>query len=208
MLGKFITIEGTEGVGKTTQINLIKEYCKKNDINAIFTREPGGVKEAEKIRQIILDKDSKLHPLTELLLYLSARAEHLDRVVMPALRKGKIVFCDRFSDSTIAYQGYGRGLYPIQEFCSMIPQQFNLKIDLTIFLDLPPEQSFQRKGGVDANDRIEQEGMSFHERVYLGFKEISMQKENQKRIATIDASGNIEETFERVLAILKERNIL
>ncbi|MCL2862442.1 MAG: dTMP kinase [Firmicutes bacterium] len=208
MLGKFITIEGTEGVGKSTQIDLIKEYCKTNDINAVFTREPGGVKEAEKIRQIILDKDSKLHPLTELLMYLAARSEHLDRVVMPALRKGKTVFCDRFSDSTIAYQGYGRGLYPIQEFCTMIPQQFNLKIDLTLFLDLPPEESFKRKGGIDYGDRIEKEGLQFHERVYLGFKELALLKENQKRIVTIDASGEIKETHERIMGVLKERGVI
>jgi len=208
MLGKFITIEGTEGVGKSTQIDLIKDYCKNYNIDAVFTREPGGVKEAEKIRQIILDKDSKLHPLSELFLYLAARSEHIDRVIMPALKKGKTVFCDRFSDSTIAYQGYGRGLYPIQEICFLIPQQFNLKIDLTLFLDLPPKESFARKGGIDLSDRMEKEGLNFHEKVYLGFKEIAVLKENQKRIVTIDASGGIEETHAKIIETLKNRGML
>ena len=208
MLGKFITIEGTEGVGKTTQLNLIKKFCEQNGIDAIFTREPGGIKEAEKIRQIILDSNNKLHPMTELMLYLAARSEHIERIILPALRRGKTVFCDRFSDSTVAYQGYGRGLYPIQELCGIIPQHFCLNIDLTLFLDLTPEESFKRKGGIDENDRIEMEGLRFHERVYLGFKELARLRENQKRIVTIDASGTENETHEKVIATLKDRGVI
>jgi len=199
--GKFITIEGCDGVGKSTQIELLKEYCKKNDIDAVFSREPGGVRISEQIRKIILDVDNKMNPATEFLLFTAARIEHLEQVIIPALKAGKVVFCDRFIHSTIAYQGYGRGLEVfIMEF--MHEQLFkNTPIDLTIFLDLPPTESFARKGGQDKTDRLDSEGILFHNRVYDGF--CAMAK-TDSRIKRIDASKSKEEVFDDIVKVLKK----
>ena len=206
MKGKFVTIEGCEGVGKSTLITLLKKYVQDNNIDAVFTREPGGTPVAEKIRAVILDADNKaMTDRAELLLYAAARAQHTQEKIIPAVSEGKIVFCDRYSDSTLAYQGYARGI-DIQ-LCKSLNSiaECGVNIDLTIFLDLSPEDGFRRKGGADKGDRLENESLAFHTRVYEGFKDIS--KNSGGRYASIDASRSKEEVFESVIATLKERGI-
>jgi len=197
IIGRLITIEGCEGVGKSTQIALLKAYCEDRGIDAVFTREPGGTAIAERIRDIILHKDSNINLMTELLLYNAARVEHIDKVIIPALLKGKTVFCDRFIDSTMAYQGYGRGidLEIIDTFNDVVLN--GLRIDKTIFLDMSPREGFLRKGGADKEDRMDSETMEFHERVYEGFLEIASLCGD--RVTRIDASGGVGEVFEMVL---------
>ena len=206
MKGKFVTIEGCEGVGKSTLITLLKKYVQDNNIDAVFTREPGGTPVAEKIRAVILDADNKaMTDRAELLLYAAARAQHTQEKIIPAVSEGKIVFCDRYSDSTLAYQGYARGI-DIQ-LCKSLNSiaECGVNIDLTIFLDLSPENGFRRKGGADKGDRLENESLAFHRKVYEGFKDIS--KNSGGRYASIDASRSKEEVFESVIATLKERGI-
>ena len=206
MKGKFVTIEGCEGVGKSTLITLLKKYVQDNNIDAVFTREPGGTPVAEKIRAVILDADNKaMTDRAELLLYAAARAQHTQEKIIPAVSEGKIVFCDRYSDSTLAYQGYARGI-DIQ-LCKSLNSiaECGVNIDLTIFLDLSPEDGFRRKGGADKGDRLENESLAFHKRVYEGFKDIS--KNSGGRYASIDASRSKEDVFEIVIATLKERGI-
>lgn len=207
MKGKFVTIEGCEGVGKSTLITLLKKYVQENNIDAIFTREPGGTPVAEKIRAVILDAENKeMTDRAELLLYAAARAQHTQEKIIPAIESGKIVFCDRYSDSTLAYQGYARGIDI--GLCKDLNKiaECGVNIDLTIFLDLSPEDGFRRKGGADKGDRLENETLAFHKRVYEGFKDIS--KNSDGRYASIDASKSKEEVFESVINALKERGIL
>lgn len=207
MKGKFVTIEGCEGVGKSTLISLLKKFVSDNNIDAVFTREPGGTPVAEKIRAVILDADNKeMTDRAELLLYAAARAQHTQEKIIPAVEQGKIVFCDRYSDSTLAYQGYARGID--LGLCRQLNEiaECGVNIDLTIFLDLNPIDGFRRKGGADKGDRLENESLAFHQRVYEGFKDIS--KNSGGRYASIDASRSKEEVFESVILALKERGII
>ncbi len=204
--GKFVTIEGCEGVGKSTQTRFLKEYCQKNGIDAFFTREPGGTPIAEQIRDIILDaNNTELDSVAELMLYCSCRAQHTAELIKAKLAEGKIVFCDRYIDSTMAYQGYGRGLDK-----AMI-DSFNkwavgdVKIDLTIFIDLNPTLGFLRKGGACKSDRLEQAGNEFHEKVYKGFCEIA--KKDSSRVKKVDASGAKMETHAKIIQLLKDSKI-
>lgn len=197
MAGKFITVEGCEGVGKTTLLDKLKEYFKDSPV--VFTREPGGTAVAEKIRSVILDADNaETTALTELLLYAAARAQHTEQFILPMLNAGKTVICDRYSDSTLAYQGYGRGMDKdlIRSLNSLA--QCGKDADLTVFLDLSPEEGFKRKGGADSGDRLEQAGLEFHKRVYVGFCEIA--EKDPSRVARIDASKSADEVFSAVLA--------
>ena len=194
MKGKFIVIEGIDGCGKTTQID---ELCKwlpnsgliNNRSKLIATREPGGSLLGQKLRQLILDnnKDNKPSSLSELLLYSADRAEHVSKIISPALNKNDWVISDRFSDSTLAYQGYGRNinLEIIKKIESIVCQ--GVYPDLTFFLEISPEESiFRRKNEIP--DRIESEGIKFLEKVNEGFKLIAKQK-NWK---VISASQNIQ----------------
>ncbi|MCL2821814.1 MAG: dTMP kinase [Firmicutes bacterium] len=203
--GKLITIEGCEGVGKTTQVTYLKGYCKHYEIPAVFTREPGGVPLAEKLREVVLDPAHKMCALTELLLYSAARAEHINTVIKPALDEGKLVVCDRFIYSTMAYQGYGRGVDVdfIKKLNSMV--LMGVEIDLTVFIDLSPEQGFVQKGGAKKDDRIEQAGMEFHRRVYQGFKEIAC---TEKKIVAIDGTKYHRTVFDNVISALKKHEII
>ncbi len=206
MKGKFVTIEGCEGVGKSTLIRLLKEYCQSNGVDAVFTREPGGTPVAEKIRAVILDAENKAMTSTaELLLYASARAQHTEEKIIPAINEGKIVFCDRYSDSTVAYQGYARGLD--LDLCHKLCKigECGVKIDATVFLDLDPELGFKRKGGADKGDRLEEETLDFHKRVYAGFVDLESKEE---RYIRIDASKNETEVFNSVINALKDRGII
>ena len=205
--GKFITFEGCDGCGKSTQLRLLSEYLEKNGVPHIFTREPGGGKISEAIREILLNgKNSEMTDACEALLYAAARVQHLSDRVEPALNEDKLVVCDRYVDSSLAYQAYARGLgtdfigkinaYALEHY---LP-------DVTVFIDLTPEAAFKRKHGADENDRLEQAGMAFHRRVYEGYKAIAA--ENPERVVCVDGNQTPDEIFTEVVRILKERNCL
>ncbi len=205
--GKFITIEGWEGGGKSTQTRLLKEYCEKNGIDAVFTREPGGTPVAEKIRAVILDPGcAAMDGLAELFLYAASRRQHTAELIAPALNAGKTVFCDRYADSTLAYQGYARGLDKTVIQLMNRWAMGDVKIDRTVFIDVLPAAGFLRKGGADQTDRLENEGLEFHERVYQGFKEI--EKAEPGRFISVTASGTKYETHAEIVARLKEAEVL
>lgn len=205
--GKFITFEGCDGCGKSTQLKMLSKYLTENDIPHVFTREPGGGKISEQIREILLNgKNSEMTDECEALLYAASRVQHLQDVVEPALKEGKLVICDRYVDSSIAYQAYGRNLGV--EFISKINAYAleNYLPNVTVFIDLSPKAAFLRKHGADENDRLEQAGMAFHERVYEGY--LALAKDNPNRVARVDGAGTPEEIFKEVVRILKERECL
>lgn len=207
MKGKFITFEGCEGAGKSKQIKLVREYLEKNNIPYILTREPGGANISEQIRQIILDaKNVNMEDETEALLFAAARAQHVREIIKPNLEKGVLVLCDRFVDSSYAYQAYAKGLgfdyvHAINERAldGCLP-------DGTIFLNISPIDAFKRKGGADTDDRIEQSGMDFHNKVYGGYLELM--KKYPDRYISIDCSGQVYETHAKIISALKERNLI
>ena len=207
MKGKFITFEGCEGVGKSRQIKLLEEYLVKNNINYYFTREPGGTEISEQIRAIILDgKNLAMTAECEALLYAAARVQLVKEEIEPRLNRGELVFCDRFVDSSLAYQGKARGLG--FDFVKAINEYVfkGFMPDLTVFLKLSPEEAFKRKGGADSADRVELSGMEFHQKVYEGYLELA--RENPERFAVIDASGTKEETSGKIIAVLKDKGII
>lgn len=207
MKGTFITFEGCEGVGKSRQIKMLEEYLVKNNINYYLTREPGGTNLSEKIRSVILDKNnSEMTDECEALLYAAARVQLLKQVIKPKLDQGQLVLCDRYVDSSLAYQGYARGLGV--EFIEKI-NDFAIKNftpNYTVFLNLPPEQAFLRKGGVDIGDRVELSGMEFHKKVYQGYLDLA--KKYPQRFIVIDASGEKEQTHSKIISALKEKGVI
>lgn len=207
MKGKFITFEGCEGVGKSRQIAMLEEYLKNHNVNYYLTREPGGTDISEQIRKIILDgKNSSMTDECEALLYAAARVQLLKEVVKGKLDAGELVICDRYVDSSLAYQGKARGLgYDFVEKINDYAIK-NFTPDYTIFLDLSPEAAFERKGGADKTDRLELSGAEFHNRVYEGYKELAA--ENPQRIIVIDSSGDRLQTHGKIISALKERGVL
>ena len=207
MKGKFITLEGCEGVGKSTQLKLLLEYLDKQNIDYYYTREPGGTDISEKIRQIILDKDNvEMTPECEALLYASSRVQLLKEKILPNLQKGKLVICDRYYDSSFAYQAYAR------ELGENFVRSVNLYAltygvpNLTLFLDLPPQEAFKRKGGADLNDRIEASGIEFHNKVYNGYK--ALQQKEPDRIISVNCSGEKKQTHLNIIKILQDKGII
>lgn len=199
----FITFEGCEGVGKSTQIKFLQEYLESTNQDSLFLREPGGTEISEKIRNIILDiNNTDLSPETEALLYASSRAQLLREKIIPALENNKLVFCDRYIDSSIAYQAYARNLGV--DFIKKI-NSFALSYmpDYTIFIDLPPENSFRT---VKTIDRLEQESIDFHANVYKGFCEIG--KADPKRFIFIKPDDDKHKTSKLIIAELKKRNVI
>lgn len=206
MKGKFITFEGCEGSGKSTQISLIKKYLENNGVEFDFTREPGGTDVSEKIRNIILDiNNSDMTYECEALLYASARAQLVKQRILPKLNEGKLVFCDRYIDSSMAYQAYARGLG--EEFLRKINSYAieNCYPDYTIFLNISPKDAFARKGGMDKDDRLEQSGIEFHTKVYEGYLKIL--NAESERVISIDCSGSVNQTHEKIIYELKKRGI-
>lgn len=203
----FITIEGCDGVGKTYQTSLLKQYCQEIGANVIFTREPGGSDIAEQIRHIILDaKNSSMDDMCEAFLYAASRIQHLHDIVKPALKQGKTVFCDRYVDSSYVYQGLGRGL-GLQNIVDLNKIAVGEYMpEFTIFLDLSPEKAFARKGGADKTDRMEAVDYSFHEKVYNGYKQLIA--EDPSRFVVIDASGTKEQTQEKLRQALRDKGII
>ena len=197
--GRFITFEGADGCGKTTQLNLLAEYLSK-DFEVITTREPGAKGLGTQLREILLNYDGEVAPQCESFLFLADRAQHIATLVKPAIENGKIVLCDRHTDSTIAYQGYGRGLDLKQiKYLNELAVQ-GIKPDLTLVFDVDIETSMKRVGV--EKDRMESGGNEFFNRVRNGYLEIA--KSDPDRVVVIDASRSIEEIFEDVKeAVLK-----
>ena len=205
--GKFITFEGCDGCGKSTQLSLLISYLEKEHIPHIFTREPGGGKISEAIRGILLSgKNTEMSDECEALLYAAARAQHIKDRVEPALQEGKLVVCDRYVDSSFAYQAYARGLG--MEFVEKI-NAFALEgflPDVTVFFDLSPKEAFARKKGADEDDRMELAGLTFHERVYEGY--LALAKKYPDRFVVINARKSIEEIASEVLTVLKKKGCI
>ena len=205
--GKFITLEGGEGAGKSTQIARLADALRKAGLTVRTTREPGGSPAAETIRKLLVEGElGRWQPMTEALLHFAARKEHLETVVLPALAAGEWVISDRFADSTLAYQGYGHrlGRAPIAALYQVAVGDF--APDLTFILDIPVEAGLARTGGRGhAEDRYERMDRSFHERVRTGFLEIA--RGDPGRCGVIDATGNLERVtalvFEAVATRLK-----
>ncbi len=204
MKGSFITFEGCEGVGKTTQVERLRDYLARTGQRALFLREPGGTVISEKIREMLLSKENdRMNGKCEALLYSAARAQLLGEVVAPALENGINVVCDRFTDSTFAYQGCARGLGT--DFVDELNRLTcgDIVPDVTVFLDLHPKKAFERKGGADKNDRLESQSIEFHEKVYEGYKEVA--RRYPQRFACVDASGDADTVWNTVIALLRER---
>lgn len=203
--GIFITIEGGEGSGKTTQIKLIAEYLDNNKIQYVLTREPGGIDISEQIREIILDKkNTSMDARTEALLYAASRRQHLVERVIPSIKEGKIVICDRFVDSSLAYQGFARGLgmeevFKINEFAieGYMPS-------LTIYLDIDPNVGIDRINRDSSREvnRLDLEKNSFHQKVREGY--YVLMNKYPKRIKLINANASIERVFEDIKLELDE----
>ena len=205
--GKFITFEGGEGCGKSTQVKRLKEALEREGLEVVLTREPGGTWLSEEIRHLIKDQDTDAPcDRSELLLFLAARAQLVKNVIRPALESGKWVVSDRFSDSTLAYQGYGRGLpLDILRDCNDFACE-GLEPDLTLLLDVSPETARARLQGREAEtntsaDRIERAGDEFHARLRKGFAELA--KAEPWRILTVDANGTVDEVWEEVWKSMK-----
>ena len=199
MKGIFITFEGIDASGKTTQFKKLVNYLKRKKLPVVSFREPGGEKVSEKIRKILLDSKSSIDPQTELLLYIASRAQLTFQKIIPALKIGKIVVCDRFFDSTLAYQGYGRGIdLRLIETLNRFSTG-NLKPDLTILIDVPIKVSLWRAGN-KKKDRLEKEGVKFYSKVREGYLEIA--KKEKGRVKIIDGQGKVEETWGRVKEVV------
>lgn len=197
----FVTFEGCEGVGKSTQLALLKDYLKKTGQEAVYVREPGSTEISEKIRSIILDpENTAMTAQTEALLYAAARAQLVAEVIRPALDAGKTVICDRYVDSSVAYQGYARGLGV--GFVAKINSYAleNAGPDVTVFIDLRPSASFR---SVSRDDRLEREEESFHDKVYEGY--IAQSKASNGRFVMIKPEKDKLDTHRKILAALRER---
>ncbi len=197
--GRFITFEGTEGAGKSTQIPLIKNWLEENGLTVITTREPGGTELSEKIRHLLLTEDMDAE--TELLLMFAARKDHLQQVILPALQKGQWVLCDRFTESTYAYQAAGRTI--AKERIAYLESwlQDALRPDCTFWFDLDVADGMARAKKRQALDRFESEQLTFFENVRKGYAELYAERPNQ--IKKIDASLSVTEITEQIQSILK-----
>lgn len=202
--GFFITFEGVEGCGKSTQVRRLQQHLAKLGRDVLVTREPGGTPIAEAIREILLDcAHDRMQPMTELLLYAAARAQHVAEVIAPALQAGRIVLCDRFADSTTAYQGAGRGVEP--DSVAMVHRLATQGLwpDLTIVLDVPAEVGLARARAASGLDRIENECIEFHQRVREGF--LKLAKEEAQRVRVIDGAGSEQEVADKISELVEER---
>ena len=203
MSGRFITLEGGEGVGKTTNIAYIQVLLEEHKIPVLLTREPGGTVLAESIRQLLLDKEQEaIAEKTELLMMFAARAQHIKHVIQPALDKGTWVLCDRFTDATYAYQGGGRNmdLSTIQWLENFV--QADLRPDLTLLLDAPIQLGMQRAAQRGKLDRFESEKMAFFEKVRQAY--LSIAEQQSKRVKIIDATQSLESVQSQIKHVLMQ----
>ena len=198
--GLFITFEGADGCGKSTQLNLLKDYLEQKGFEVVLTREPGGKGLGEEVRKLLLHYDGYVSPKCEAFLFLADRAQNIDTIVKPAVDEGKIVLCDRHIDSTVAYQGYGRG----EDVERLISQNdlatSNFKPDLTLVYDVDIETAIKRVG--QDKDRMEQAGKEFQIRVQNGYKEIA--KNEPERVKIIDSSASIDKVFEKTKMVVEQ----
>ena len=196
----FITFEGADGCGKTTQIELLDKYLQEKGFKTLVTREPGAKGLGEKLREILLNYDGEVSPNCESFLFLADRAQHVDCVIKPALKKGIIVLCDRHTDSTVAYQGYGRQL-DIEQIKKLNEIAVNgLKPDLTIVFDIDIETSMQRVG--KTKDRMESAGSEFFNRVRNGY--LTIAKEEPNRVKVINSADSIENIHKQVVGLVEQ----
>lgn len=204
MRGLFITLEGIDGSGKSTQRDLLAQELRRQGLDVVVTREPGGTAIGEGIRQLMVsDATAHIAPTTELLLYVAARAQHVAELIRPALEVGRIVISDRYTDSTVAFQGYGRGLdlmmiEGLNDFATD-----GLKPDLTIVFDLDPENARARQGSRPIGGLLgafDEQHSEFHQRMREGYQK--MAEHEPSRIRVVDASGAVEDTHSRVLALV------
>jgi dTMP kinase len=203
MTGKFITVEGIEGAGKTTCMQVVTEVIEHQGINAIHTREPGGTDLGEDLRNLLLGhKHTGMSDDAELLMMFAARAEHIAQKIQPALDDGKWVLCDRFTDATYAYQGYGRGI-PLEKIAGLENWvQGELRPDLTLLMDLPVEVGMERAGKRSAPDRFESEARDFFERIRQGY--LSIAAEQPSRVKVIDASQDLPDVQAQVRVAIED----
>jgi dTMP kinase len=208
-LSLFITFEGPEGCGKTTQMHLLAPWLREQGFQVLTTREPGGTPIGDQIRTILLDPAQvEMHPATEFLLFSAARAQHVLQVIRPHLASGGVVLCDRFSDSSLAYQGYGHEQDLEQMNGISRYATGGLMPDVTLYLDVPVEVGLQRKlkGTGDVWDRMEQKEVSFHQRVRSGY--LAMAAQEPARWIVVDATGDVEEVQAAVRKRIQERAVL
>lgn len=199
--GIFITFEGIEGSGKTTQAKLLSERLKKEGYRVLHTYEPGDSELGRKLREILLDLTLKINPLVELFLYLADRAQHVEEKIKPHINAGFIVICDRFTDSTIAYQGYGRGISIelIKKLNKILLDEFTP--DLTVLLDLPVQYGLQRNQKLKKTDRFEMEDINFHNKVREGYLKIASAE--PERFIILDATESSHEIAEKIYKKVK-----
>ncbi len=201
--GFFITFEGPEGSGKSVQAKRLCKYFEKRNLPVVHTREPGGTSLGKLLRKILLDPETEINDKTELFLNFADRAEHIQEVIKPALEKGKIVICERFNDATLSYQGYGRGLDHrlIKKMGKFVSE--GIKPDLTFLLDIEVDEGLTRAVNVSKDfkkgkgDRLEQESISFHQKVRKGYLKID--KSEKKRVRIISGKGNIEKISQKII---------
>lgn len=210
MKGYFITLEGIEGSGKSTQAKLLTSALQQEGLPALLTREPGGTPLGEKIAALLLDpKNAPMDPITELLLYAASRAAHVQKVIRPHLERGGVVVCDRFSDATRAYQGAGRGINHtlVEETIALATQgltpHLTLLFDCSTELGLSRARARNRERGNEKGDRLEQEAKTFHENVRKGYREVA--QNNVARFIIIDASKDVASVHEKVMTEVKKR---
>lgn len=199
--GLFITFEGTDGCGKTTQIEILKDYFEKQGRTVLLTREPGAKGLGTKLREILLNYDGEVSPVCESFLFLADRAQHVDTIIKPAVARGEIVLCDRHTDSTVAYQGYGRELDIEQIKMLNNIATSGLKPDLTFIFDIDIDTAQKRVG--KNKDRMESAGIEFFKRVRNGYLEIA--KQEPERVKVLDGSKSIETIHNELLEILQTK---
>jgi len=205
MAGRFITLEGIEGAGKSTAARFVREWLRARGITVCMTREPGGTPLAERVRQLVLDRQGEaITPVTETLLMFAARGLHVENLIRPALARGEWVVCDRFTDATRAYQGAGRGVSPalIDQLARAVQQ--DLQPDCTLLLDLPVEVGLERvrmRSGAVPSDRFEEEPAQFFERVRAAYLDIA--RAEPARVRIIDASRPLQSVQEQIARALE-----
>lgn len=200
--GKFITIEGGEGAGKSTNISFIQDYLGQHKIEVVLTREPGGTPLSERLRDILLDKnETEMSSDTELLLMFAARSQHLTEVILPAINKGKWVICDRFTDATYAYQGGGRGIDFDRIAALENWVQGDMRPDMTIIFDLPIDVGLSRANSRSQPDRFEQESIDFFTRVRNAY--LQRANQNPERYAIVDAEPDLETVQKSLFQVLE-----
>ncbi len=204
--GKFITLEGPEGSGKSTQAGKLAEYFLNCGVKVVRTREPGGVEISEKLREMLLNPDNVISSRTELLLYAAGRAQHTEELILPVLKEGGTVICERYTHASIAYQGFGRGLDIglIKELNKVAT--LGVAPDITIILDIDVEEGLKRVQKSNRGlDRLESEDILFHKRVREGYLKLADKDNSIAVINTMDTQDNI---YEKILCLLKERDII